>query len=306
MNVIARVKQEPLRNTIRIVFISDTAGYTEYKVLLRQMEKLRKKPTAVFHGGDFVNDGTLKQYEKHLQITASSPFNVVHIPGNHDLLNRGKFIFKRLFGKTYFSFTYKDKVKFILINNADKKNLGNYGMDEEQFQWFELELEKDSPGIKIVLGHVPPNKMFRPYSNNIFFLMRPPLLKEQQFLDLMKKYNVGLYFCGHRHFASTLMDDDLRIVISGGGGQGAGIGGTVNTPFFTNRKHFTVLDIDYENMSYSGYVVKMGEDPNIKDPKLCFAGRFPHRKQRTDNKKLLQGVQGGGFLEKSPPGGRRQ
>jgi hypothetical protein len=52
-----------------------------------------------------------------------------------------------------------------------------------------------------------------------------------------------------------------------------------NTPFFTDRKHFTVLDIDYENMSYSGYMVKMGQDPNIKDPKLCFDGYFPNPKQ---------------------------
>jgi len=275
MNVIERINREPLSNPVRIVFIADTAGYSEYKLMIAQMENLEKKPVAVFHGGDFCKSGRLKHYRKNLEIIKKYPFNIVHIPGNHDLTREGRYLFKKIFGKTYSAFTYKNLIKFIFINNADKKKLGKYGMDKRQFKWFKKELQKKGPPIKIVLGHVPPNMMFKKYSNNIFFLLNSRLLREKEFLEVMKKNQVGIYLCGHHHFGSTLMDEKLRIIISGGGGQRLGIGGKLKTPLFTIHKHFTVLDIDYINKSYSGYMVKMGQNPNIKDSDLCFAGRFP-------------------------------
>jgi predicted phosphodiesterase len=273
LNVIERVQQEPLGNIIRFVFISDSAGYKEYRRLLPQIEKLEKKPMVVFHGGDFASKGSIHHYKKHLQITLKSPFNIIHIPGNHDLTHRGRQLFKRIFGKTFFSFTYQNVVKFIIINNADRK-IGYYGIDQQQLEWLKNELKDENPRIKIVLGHVPPQKHFRPYSRNIFFLMRPCLINEQKFIEIMKRYNVNLYICGHRHFGSTLMDGDLRIVISGGGGQGPGVGGTVNTPLFTPKKHFLVIDINHKNLTYSGYMSKIGENPNLIDPKLSFQGFF--------------------------------
>lgn len=169
--------------TFRIALVSDTHNY--YKELDQLVKTINSRGpfSFVIISGDITNLGLLEEFEKTRDFLNEIKFPVLVAVGNHDLIANGDEIFPRMFGKSDFSFTYKN-VDFIFFDNNNWENSG-IAPDRE---WIEQQLNQSISPEKVLIAHVPPDDRDRFTDQQIL-----------EFENMIDNYNVSYFINGHNH-----------------------------------------------------------------------------------------------------------
>ncbi len=151
--------------------------------------------------GDYVNNGTRKEFDEFIPRLAALNQPLISVPGNHDYNGGDKSIWNEKFGNGNFSFEYGG-VRFIGLDNAD------YDLDADELAFLEEELDTDLRTI--VMAHVPPA-----YNRWVVHCFTKGSAK---LVELIKEYHVDYAFFGHIHLYDELMIGDTTAIVTGGAG----------------------------------------------------------------------------------------
>jgi len=151
--------------------------------------------------GDYISNGTRKEYDAFIQRIAALNQPLISVIGNHDAHDGGKKIWLREFGDTNFYFDFGG-VRFICLDNADLK------LDADELSFLEDKLQVDMP--RIVFAHTPPD--YGRWGAHCF------RKGSDAFLDLLHKYRVEYAFFAHIHLYDKLRIGPTTCIISGGAG----------------------------------------------------------------------------------------
>lgn len=174
-------------------------------------------PDFVVHVGDFVDDDNTRGWDAQWFSVADDLFSQYPLyaaMGNHE---EGSSIFANWLSRgdasdldgTYYSFSYGPTF-FVVFNTTLP-----IGEGSEQFTWMEAELASSAAQEaewRIGVTHYPP------YSSTDKDDL--PEAFVQDVIPVFKQNGVRVLFAGHAHVYERLEDDDLTVVISGGGGAG--------------------------------------------------------------------------------------
>jgi Icc protein len=134
-----------------------------YTQAVAKINALPHRPAFVLHTGDHVHLSTPEEFDTVKQITSTIKTDrTYHVPGEHDVfVDQGK-LYKKFFGKAYYSFDYKG-THFLGLSNVQASEsetgggmngLGRLG--HEQLAWIKKDLKPLSSDTPVVVfGHVP-------------------------------------------------------------------------------------------------------------------------------------------------------
>lgn len=169
--------------TFKIALVSDTHNY--YKELDQLIKTINSRGpySFVIISGDITNLGLLEEYEKTRDFLNELRFPVLVAVGNHDLIANGDKIYPRMFGKSDFTFTYKN-VDFIFFDN---NNWENSGVAPDK-GWIERQLSQSTASEKVLVAHVPPDDRDRFTDQQIL-----------EFENMLDGHGVSYFINGHNH-----------------------------------------------------------------------------------------------------------
>jgi Icc protein len=148
-------KNIPKDDTIRIVITGDTQrSYNEVTTLVKKINTLEDLDFVAI-AGDLSEFGVLQEMEwlaRELK-KLNSPY--VSIIGNHDLVNKGAAVFKRMFGELNYSFVYRG-VKFICHNTNGREYKFNGTVPDIGWLTKQVQPQAGVTGY-VAISHVPPN-----------------------------------------------------------------------------------------------------------------------------------------------------
>ena len=173
-------------------------------------------PDFIVQTGDFI-EGMIKnqrkareQLKEALELLSSAKVPVYISVGGHEKYTIPRKSYKsivipflsqqlnRNIKSHYFSFDYKGD-RFIFLDTQGLKK------DTPQARWFEKELKNyKKRGHIFVFGHMPVFLIGRVFFSEIGFI--------QLMLDLLKKFPIDAYFCGHTHNQSVLVTKKEKIL----------------------------------------------------------------------------------------------
>ncbi|WP_457554152.1 metallophosphoesterase family protein [Desulfobacula sp.] len=159
--------------------------------------------------GDMVFDGEMGKYQYVLsQIHKNMKIPLLTAIGNHELHEKGRGLYYKLFGPFYYSFKIGQD-SFFVLDNANEENL-----DQWQHQWLEKELEKAvDDSHRFVFMHVP---LFDPRGGKHHHCLPPE--SARSLLNLFKTYKVSHIFASHIHSYYTGNWEGIPFTITGGAG----------------------------------------------------------------------------------------
>jgi hypothetical protein len=144
-------------------------------------------------------------------------------PGNHDQVNPASFLetwqtaFPELpengpanAKKMTYSFNI-GQCHFAVVNTSSPRRLDRHAVDLE---WLESDLASTTQPVKFIIGHEPAYPIKRHVATSLD--ARPQ--KRDAFWQLLAKYNVKAYFCGHEHIYDHWIKDGVHQIITGSGG----------------------------------------------------------------------------------------
>jgi len=209
---------------------SRPAGNEIYENLRRQIED--HHPDFIIHTGDFVSNAVPNQMTEYFKSIEDYTLPIFHVLGNHEL--------QESFQDGDFKFDYKDS-RFVLINNSHDEF---YGLKDNQIVWLKDQLDDATPENKYVFMHVPPSKPFEWLQDDKV----NPFRGEDEFLDLVNKFNVTMSAYGHRHYFATTLFEGSRYLISAGGGAplyqtSPSSEKTIDSLYISNH-HFVIVEHD--------------------------------------------------------------
>nr|NQU91341.1 metallophosphoesterase [Bacteroidota bacterium] len=172
-------------DTFTFAIIADNhTWYDEYREVI---DHINSNPEILFvlHAGDLTDYGLLKEYEWQQQILSSLKMPYFITIGNHDLLSNGEGIFRKMYGETDYSFTFKNH-KFICLNT----NIQEVNRDPD-FDFLHSELKgRESYSYVFVLAHVAPTALRFSDEN------------ESRYRTILAENNVNVSMHGHsNHFS---------------------------------------------------------------------------------------------------------
>ncbi len=138
--------------------------------------------------GDVAQSGLKHQYDYLLEDLKNVNVPVYYVIGNHDLYNNGYAEWRSILGRTVYDFKIGDN-HFIFTDTAN----GTIGSDQKN--WIIDTLSASNSINKFVFSHYSPtDKEFQSptalsYPEDAYFLY-----------DVLEKYGVKYYMCGHLHF----------------------------------------------------------------------------------------------------------
>ncbi|MHC4617851.1 MAG: metallophosphoesterase family protein [Planctomycetota bacterium] len=194
-----------------LVFGDTKTGTATFKHLLRMGRK--DSPAFAIVVGDFVCHPELINHKLFVQeISAEKlPFPLLMVPGNHDLCPEGPFRladYEKFWGAAQFHFTYGNKL-FICLNDAPP-----YDKTRQYLSYLRTVLSQkahESDAV-FVFMHAPA-KGLNPW------VMAGPAEGSEEFMRLIKDYNVRYIFCGHHHGYIKTVKDGATFIVTGGGGD---------------------------------------------------------------------------------------
>lgn len=208
--------------TFKFVVIGDTrSGVAVFERCIAEINLL--SPDLVLDVGDLILGG------KNSRITAMwdefdervKKFQVpfVMIAGNHDIWSRkSREIYEQRYGKTYFSFDYKN-VHFVVLDSEsfDEKGKLLDRIDDKQIKWLQNDLASSRDArLTFVFLHKPfwEGKRFAKSATEHWFKSVHPILA---------KHGVAAVFAAHEHrYAKCPSVDGVHYYITGGGGAEMG------------------------------------------------------------------------------------
>lgn len=140
-------------DTITFVVTGDTQrGYDQLEDLVRKVNSINEVDFLLI-AGDISEFGVLQEMEwvgRSLQ-KLRVPF--LAVIGNHDMVGRGRSVFRRMFGEFNYSFIYKG-VKFICHDTNGREY--NFDGSSPDLTWLEKELKPTVEADRFVaISHVP-------------------------------------------------------------------------------------------------------------------------------------------------------
>ncbi|SHO80524.1 Metallophosphoesterase, calcineurin superfamily [hydrothermal vent metagenome] len=194
----------------------------------------------IINNGDLVTFGYKKEFNNYLHIIKNSNKPILSIIGNHELpwyefLHPTK-NYKKIFGKTDFSFSYANSY-FIILDSSVKS------LTKKQCKWLKEELEKSQQyKNRFVITHVP---LYDPrkgeYKKGHSF---NSISKAKKLNDLFDKYRVTMLFTSHIHFYYRGVWQKTPFIITGG--AGAPLKDYSNSGFY----HYIKVIVNDNNIEY--------------------------------------------------------
>ena len=214
----------PAQETFSFVVIGDTrTGIPIFEQHIDEINLL--DPDFVIDVGDLINGYTKDAEEIEAmwnefdRIVARFTVPFVMVAGNHDIWDpTSAEIYRRRYGKTYFSFDHKG-AHFIILDSEilDESGAPIDRIAGDQLQWLESDLAKHrNARASFVFLHKPlwPNERTGAECGKHWMDNVHPLLA---------KYGVSGVFAGHAHrYTSFPAIDGVRYYITGGGGAEVG------------------------------------------------------------------------------------
>lgn len=214
-------------------------GYQTFSTILDQINAIN--PVFTVDDGDLVFGGEPNRYRLFYQTISKLRVPLYTTLGNHDIRENGRPTYTILFGPPYYSFDYKN-VHFIFLDSS-RGWAEKTAIPEEQYQWLENDLKNSQGKQTFVFSHIPPTDPREYVDPNLIPEIpdeeKPSILERlmnnysqykslnhgfpdkneaKKFENLMTKYNVNTVFLSHIHSYFSYIKDDVRYVISGGGG----------------------------------------------------------------------------------------
>ena len=198
---------------IRIAHISDTHATREsafepsiHELILNEIN--RSEFDCVVHTGDITNQGLKDEYEYATYLLKKINKPLVVLPGNHDARNVGYELFEKYVGPL--NGVYERDNFVIIWVDSTIPDLSDGRIGKYRFEWLKEKLDEFShKKFKIVASHhhlVPLPTTGR--ERNVLF-------NAGDVLDLLLRYEVNLYLCGHKHVPNVYCVEDLVIVNAG-------------------------------------------------------------------------------------------
>lgn len=167
-----------------IAVLSDTHNYyTQLVEAIQKINSRKSKIAFVVITGDITNLGLLSEYEtvKDLLKNLEVPFLVAI--GNHDYLVNGKKIFRKIFGSSNMSFSFKD-TRLIIIDNNNWESESR----APDLTWMDKKLKNSGEKTNIIFSHIPPGDHDR-FSQKMINKVN----------EILMAYSVDYYLSGHNH-----------------------------------------------------------------------------------------------------------
>ena len=164
------------------------------------------------NNGDLVSAGLHKQFEDYLLHIKVSKKPIISILGNHGIgLFENDNNYKSMFGKTYFSFAFKNSY-FIMLDDADDE-----GLNAKQLSWLTQELKQSQHyTYRFVFMHIPlydPREGSYKEGHSLENMQQAKLLN-----NMFDTYGVTMLFCSHIHAYYRGIWHKTPYIISGGAG----------------------------------------------------------------------------------------
>lgn len=194
-----------------VVMGDNRDGDTVFKKIIKDINK-DQSIKFVLNNGDLVPDGYAGEFKDYVQEIKNSKVPILSIVGNHDIpWYDGETNYKKIFGKSYFSF-HSGKSYFIILDDSNERNI-----DDKQFIWLEKELENSqSYQNRFVFMHVPlydPREGDYKEGHSLSDIGTAKRLN-----NLFDEYNVSMLFCSHIHFYYRGVWQKTPFIITGGAG----------------------------------------------------------------------------------------
>ena len=157
----------PKDDTIRLIITGDTQR--SYNEVTTMVKKINSLPDIDFVAiaGDLSEFGVLQEMEwlaKELK-KMNAPY--VAVIGNHDLVNKGASVFRKMYGELNYSFVYRG-IKFVCHDTNGREYKFNGTVPDIGWLTKELQPQAGVTGY-VAISHVPPNsedydpKLMTPY-----------------------------------------------------------------------------------------------------------------------------------------------
>lgn len=191
-----------------LVYGDTRTGHTEHQTLVDSM--ILRKPAAVFHTGDLVNDGTnASDWTIFLNITSDLRNQAYFFPalGNHELQSYLFFQFFSLPGNEQWYSIEMNYTHFIVLNSVV-----DIGPASEQYAWLVDDLAAIHDSIKFVVAvfHHPP------YSTG--YHAEDEMGLRQTIVPIFQQNGVDIVFNGHDHDYERSNCGGIYYIVTGGGG----------------------------------------------------------------------------------------
>ncbi|MHB9143955.1 MAG: outer membrane protein assembly factor BamB family protein [Symbiobacteriia bacterium] len=172
--------------------MGSSQGLANLPKVVQQLLAEPNRPAFVIDSGDLTEFGMAWQYDAYQQ--ATKPLREVGVPvyatpGNHDARwsDAGKLDFRGRFGQPYSSFN-EGGVHFVLLDSS--VNAETHGhLDKGLLDWLAKDLAAVGTAMPVmVFSHHPIGYTASRFMDN-----------DQDFLDIVRPYNIAALFSGHGH-----------------------------------------------------------------------------------------------------------
>jgi Icc protein len=194
------------REEFDFFFFGDTHGVFEH---LRQIihDANLLDPLFVMSNGDMTHSGRLEEYHELADIFGASNVPIFTSLGNHDKRARGsRATYRTMLAPLYYAFDLHN-TRFIVLDSSRKR-----GLQKSQYLWLERELQGAQGKRIFVFLHRPP---ICPRYNYLSFSATTNV---KRFLTMMDQYQVEMVFGSHIHVLTEFRRENVRYVVTGGGG----------------------------------------------------------------------------------------
>jgi hypothetical protein len=223
-----RIGATPARYPFSFVIAGDSGAWPDptadaiFAQLLRQTAELRPAPVFFAHLGDFAGPGTVARHQHYLELASSLEIPNVCLIGNHDLEDpAAAAAWTAVHGPRNFHFAH-GTTRFVAIDGASGQagHLGDTtppdtaGPSVEALAYLDETLAATAEPNRVVLLHAPPHLggHYAPQPECGFRQGEP------EFLDIVRRHGVRLVCCAHGLGFDHHVHEDVRFVMSGGGG----------------------------------------------------------------------------------------
>ncbi len=238
---ISRIQETPLVYPFSFVVMGDTRtpGQAIFAQLREQIALLDPPPIFVINAGDLVYAGFDFEYLAYIEAIDDYELPFISVIGNHEMYVPGGLNnYRNYFGPDDFYFDY-NPCRFISLNNSNPYS--GYGLSNTRLNLLEDWLTPESPVLKFTFLHVPPD-----FDNF------------DQYAQLVEsEYPIPIAFFGHLHRYETWIRNDLRYVITGGGGAEIGWPREEDPPNYGLFHHFLLVTV-YPEGIITSEVIKQG------------------------------------------------
>src|SRR4051794_40370386 len=223
-----RIEEASFEEPLRFAFAGDSGAWADptaeaiFAQLIRQIAELQ--PLFFVNLGDFAGPGTADRHESYLRLVEPLMLPNICVVGNHDLDDpSGAAVWKRLHGPTNFQFGHAH-TRFVAIHAASRPGRHDRrdrresvaGPRREDLDFLDAALSVADEPNRVVLMHMPPylNGRYAPHENWGFGR------HETEFMQILRRHGVKLVCCAHGLAFDEYVHQDIRFVMSGGGGSG--------------------------------------------------------------------------------------